>query len=124
MAVPTELHYTTDHEWIRLHGNTATVGVTAYAADKLGDVVFVELPEVGTNIDAGSVVGEIESTKSVGEIFAPLDGEVLEINSVAVDTPELVNSDPFGQGWLMKVRFDVLPDFLLSSAAYSELIGE
>lgn len=124
MAVPSELQYTSDHEWIRVDGDIATVGITAYAADKLGDVVFVELPEAGARVEGGSVVGEIESTKSVGELFAPVDGEVLEANTGVVDSPELVNSDPFGEGWLIKVRFDALPDGLLDAAAYSELVGE
>ena len=124
MAVPTELQYTSDHEWILVEGATATVGITAYAADKLGDVVFVELPEAGTRVEGGSVVGEIESTKSVGELFAPVDGEVLETNTAVVDSPELVNADPFGDGWLIKVRFDALPDGLLDAAAYDELVGE
>ncbi|PPF59075.1 glycine cleavage system protein H [Rathayibacter sp. AY1C2] len=124
MAVPTELQYTSDHEWIRVDGEVATVGITAYAADKLGDVVFVELPEAGARVEGGSVVGEIESTKSVGELFAPVDGEVLEANTAVVDSPELVNSDPFGEGWLIRVRFDALPDGLLDSAAYIELVGE
>ncbi|PPG54082.1 MULTISPECIES: glycine cleavage system protein GcvH [unclassified Rathayibacter] len=124
MAVPTELQYTSDHEWIRVDGEVATVGITAYAADKLGDVVFVELPEAGARVEGGSVVGEIESTKSVGELFAPVDGEVLEANTAVVDSPELVNSDPFGEGWLIRVRFDALPDGLLDAAAYTELVGE
>ncbi|ROP57686.1 MULTISPECIES: glycine cleavage system protein GcvH [unclassified Rathayibacter] len=124
MTVPTELQYTSDHEWILVEGETATVGITAYAADKLGDVVFVELPEAGTRVEGGSVVGEIESTKSVGELFAPVDGEVLETNTAVVDSPELVNADPFGDGWLIKVRFDALPDGLLDAAAYDELVGE
>ncbi|PPH10157.1 glycine cleavage system protein GcvH [Rathayibacter sp. AY1H3] len=124
MSAPTELKYTSDHEWIRVDGEVATVGITAYAADKLGDVVFVELPEAGARVEGGSVVGEIESTKSVGELFFPVDGEVLEANTAVVDSPELVNSDPFGEGWLIRVRFDALPDGLLDSAAYTELVGE
>lgn len=124
MAVPSELQYTSDHEWIRVVGDVATVGITAYAADKLGDVVFVELPEAGARVEGGSVVGEIESTKSVGELFAPVDGEVLEANTAVVESPELVNSDPFGEGWLIRVRFDALPDCLLDAAAYTELVGE
>lgn len=124
MAVPSELQYTSDHEWIRIDGDVATVGITAYAADKLGDVVFVELPEAGARVEGGSVVGEIESTKSVGELFAPVDGEVLEANTAVVESPELVNSDPFGEGWLIRVRFDALPDGLLDAAAYTELVGE
>jgi len=102
----------------------ATVGITAYAAEKLGDVVFVELPEVGSDVTAGRVVGEIESTKSVGELFAPVDGTVAEANTAVVDAPELVNSDPFGDGWLVKVRFTELPANLLSYDEYAALTGE
>lgn len=124
MPVPSELQYTADHEWILVQDDIATIGITSYAADKLGDVVFVELPEAGSRIEGGSAVGEIESTKSVGELIAPVDGEVLETNSAAVNAPELVNSDPFGEGWLIKVRFDALPDGLLAAAAYAQLVGE
>ncbi|WP_104162257.1 glycine cleavage system protein GcvH [Cryobacterium sp. N22] len=123
MADKTELQYTAEHEWVLVDGDTATVGITAYAADKLGDVVFVELPEVGSAIAAGTVVGEIESTKSVGELFAPIDGTVAEINDAVVDSPELVNSDPLGAGWLIKITFETLPT-LLSYAEYSAITGE
>ena len=123
MADKTELQYTAEHEWVLVDGDTATVGITAYAADKLGDVVFVELPEVGSSVASGTVVGEIESTKSVGELFAPIDGTVAEINDAVVDSPELVNSDPLGEGWLIKVSFETLPT-LLSYAEYSAIIGE
>jgi glycine cleavage system H protein len=117
------LQYTAEHEWVLVEGSTATVGITSYAADKLGDVVFVDLPEVGSNVAIGKVVGEIESTKSVGELFAPVDGEVLEINQAVVDAPELVNSDPFGEGWLIKVTFQSLPA-LLSADEYAALVAE
>ncbi|TFD26920.1 glycine cleavage system protein GcvH [Cryobacterium cryoconiti] len=123
MAEQSELQYTAEHEWVQVDGNTATVGITAYAADKLGDVVFVELPAVGSDVAGGTVVGEIESTKSVGELFAPITGTVAETNDAVVDSPELVNSDPFGDGWLIKVSFSELPP-LLSYAEYSALIGE
>ena len=123
MADKTELQYTAAHEWILVDGTTATVGITAYAADKLGDVVFVELPEVCSDVAVGTVVGEIESTKSVGELFAPVDGTVLEANEAVVDAPELVNSDPFGEGWLIKVTFETLPE-LLSYDEYSALVAE
>ena len=123
LADKTELQYTAEHEWVLVDGDTATVGITAYAADKLGDVVFVELPDVGSSVAAGTVVGEIESTKSVGELFAPIDGTVAEINGAVVDSPELVNSDPLGDGWLIKVSFETLPT-LLSYAEYSAIIGE
>ena len=124
MAAERDLKYTPEHEWLLVEGDVATVGITAYAAEKLGDVVFVELPEEGSDVTAGRVVGEIESTKSVGELFAPVDGIVAEANSAVVDAPELVNSDPFGEGWLVKVRFTELPDNLLSYDEYAALTGE
>lgn len=124
MADKTTLKYTPEHEWLDIDGDVATVGITAYAADKLGDVVFVELPGAETAVTAGTVIGEIESTKSVGELFAPVDGTVTENNTAVVDEPSLVNSDPFGEGWLIKVRFDAAPDGLLSWDEYSALVGE
>ena len=118
-----ETQYTKDHEWVVVDGDIATVGITTYAADKLGDVVYVDLPAAGTSVASGRVVGEIESTKSVGELFAPVDGTVVEANQSVVDSPELVNSDPFGEGWLVKVRFASLPA-LLTFDEYSKLVGE
>ena len=123
MVNESDLKYTAEHEWVLVEGDVATVGITAYAADKLGDVVFVDLPQVGSDVASGTVVGEIESTKSVGELFAPVTGTVAEINDAVVESPELVNSDPFGAGWLLKVTFAELPP-LLSYADYSALIGE
>jgi glycine cleavage system H protein len=123
MSDPTTRKYTKEHEWIDITGSIATVGITAYAADKLGDVVFVDLPTVGASVAEGRVVGEIESTKSVGELFAPVNGTVLEINDAVVASPELVNSDPFGEGWLIKVEFTELPE-LLTYDQYSALVGE
>lgn len=123
MSDPADRKYTKEHEWIDIDGNSATVGITAYAADKLGDVVFVDLPTVGSTVAEGRVVGEIESTKSVGELFAPVNGTVLEINEAVVASPELVNSDPFGEGWLIKVEFTELPA-LLTFTEYSALVGE
>lgn len=123
MAAEQDLKYTAEHEWLLVDGDIATVGITAYAAEKLGDVVFVELPAVGSELAEGKVVGEIESTKSVGELFAPVDGTVTEINDAVVDAPELVNSDPFGDGWLVKVAFTTLPT-LLSYDEYAALTGE
>lgn len=123
MSDQKSLQYTAEHEWILIEGSSATVGITAYAAEKLGDVVFVDLPTVGAAVAAGRVVGEIESTKSVGELFAPVDGSVLEINDAVVSSPELVNSDPFGEGWLIKVEFTELPT-LLSYDEYTALVGE
>lgn len=123
MTDQTALQYTAEHEWIAVDGDIATVGITDYAAEKLGDVVYVDLPAVGSSLAAGTVVGEVESTKSVGELFAPVDGEVVEANQAVVDSPELVNSDPFGEGWLVKVRFTALPA-LLDHAEYRALVGE
>ncbi len=123
MADQKSLKYTAEHEWVLVDGTVATVGITAYAADKLGDVVFVELPAVGSTIAEGKIVGEIESTKSVGELFAPVNGTVTEINDAVVAQPDLVNSDPFGEGWLIKIEFESLPE-LLSFDEYTALVGE
>ena len=122
-ALPAELKYTAEHEWVAVDGDVARIGITAYAAEKLGDVVFVELPAVGSAVAAGRVVGEIESTKSVGELYAPVDGEVVEANQAVVDDPSLVNSDPFGEGWMIAVRFASLPA-LLSADEYAALTAE
>jgi glycine cleavage system H protein len=123
MSNPTNLNYTKEHEWVAIDGDVATIGITKYAAEKLGDVVFVDLPKVGSQTTYMKICGEIESTKSVGELYAPLDGEVVEVNTVVMDAPETVNSDPFGAGWLIKVRFTSLPE-LLSAADYDALTGE
>ena len=128
MADKTTLKFTPEHEWLDIAGTTVTIGITDYAADKLGDVVFVELPKVGSAIQSGKVVGEIESTKSVGELFAPVDGTVTEANSDVTGRPELVNEDPFGAGWMIKVEVADASVFdsanLLDFAAYSALVGE
>jgi glycine cleavage system H protein len=123
MTDRTDLQYTEEHEWVKVDGETVTIGITDYAAEKLGDVVYVDLPAAGTPITSGTVVGEIESTKSVGELFAPVDGEVVESNQAVVDSPELVNSDPFGEGWLIKVTAASLPK-LLTLDEYRALTGE
>lgn len=123
MANPQDLSYTEEHEWLRVDGDTAVVGITAFAAEKLGDIVYVELPKAGTTISAGTVVGEIESTKSVGELFAPASGEVLDVNEAVIASPELVNNDPFGEGWLLKIRVEST-GALLSVDEYNALTGE
>ena len=115
-----DLKYTADHEWVAVDGDIATVGITAYAAEKLGDVVYVDLPKVGSQVSAATVVGEIESTKSVGELFAPVNGEVVEVNQSVIDQPDLVNADPFGDAWMIKVRFTELPA-LLTADEYAAL---
>lgn len=123
MANPTDLHYTKEHEWIKLDGDTATVGITKYAADALGEIVYVDLPKVGSSTTYMKICGEIESTKSVGELYAPMDGEVVEVNSALTSAPDAINSDPFGEGWLIKIRYTQLPE-LLSSTEYDALVGE
>lgn len=116
------LKYTEEHEWLSIADGVATIGITDFAAEKLGDVVFVELPDVGTELSAGTVVGEIESTKSVGELYAPLVGTVTEINDAVVDDPSLVNSEPFEGGWLIKISIaDGAADALLDRDAYVAL---
>lgn len=101
--VPSHLQYTAEHEWID-SGSPATIGITQNAADALGDIVYLELPTVGSEIAAGAVVGEVESTKSVSELFSPVSGTVVEVNQEAVDEPSVVNSDPYGSGWLFRVE--------------------
>ena len=120
--VPAGLQYTAEHEWIALDDGVATVGVTAYAADQLGDVVYVALPAVGAAVQAGRAVGEIESTKSVGELFAPVDGDVVEVNQAVIDDPALVNADAYA-AWLIRIRVSGSPE-LLDADAYTALIGE
>jgi glycine cleavage system H protein len=122
MASEQDLQYTADHEWVSVDGDVATVGITGFAAAQLGDIVFADLPSVGDAVEAGQVVGELESTKSVGELFCPVSGEVVEVNDAVTASPEVVNGDPTGAGWLLKVRFAELPD-LLDKAAYDALTG-
>lgn len=122
--IPQDLRYSREHEWARTGSDgVVTVGVTAFAAESLGDVVFVDLPEVGSTVTAGEVCGEIESTKSVSELYAPVTGEVVEVNESVVDSPESVNADPYGAGWLFTVRAESVPD-LLDADAYAALIQE
>ena len=119
MSIPENLRYTKEHEWLKVEDGVATVGITAFAAESLGDIVFVQLPDPGSAITAGEVFGEVESTKSVSELYAPVSGEVVEVNGTTSDTPEVINSDPYTEGWLLKVRLtgDV-PD-LLDADAYA-----
>jgi glycine cleavage system H protein len=122
-SIPEDLSYTKEHEWVAGldDGRTVTVGITAYAAEQLGDVVFVQVPEVGAGVTAGDAVGEVESTKSVSDIFAPVTGEVVDVNASVVDDPSLVNSDPYGEGWLFRVQLGDDPEDLLTSAEYTTL---
>ena len=119
MSIPENLKYTKEHEWLKVEDGVATVGITAFAAESLGDIVFVQLPDTGSAITAGEVFGEVESTKSVSELYAPVSGEVVEVNGTTSDTPEVINSDPYTEGWLLKVRLTAdVPD-LLDAAAYA-----
>ncbi|SHH04635.1 glycine cleavage system protein GcvH [Streptoalloteichus hindustanus] len=123
MSVPENLRYSEEHEWCTaVEDGVTTIGITAHAATALGDVVYVQLPEVGQQIAAGESCGEIESTKSVSDLFAPASGEVVAVNTAVVDDPSLVNDDPYGEGWLFRVRVDTLPD-LLDAAGYRALVG-
>ena len=130
MSVPEELHYTPEHEWVAISGSTASVGITDHAQRALGDVVFVSAPAPGTKVTAGEPCGEVESTKSVSDLYAPVDGEVTEVNPEIDDDPGLVNSDPYGAGWLFKVSLALegddgeLPPGLLSAAEYTALTAE
>lgn len=124
MNNPQQLRYSKEHEWLSAaEGGVATVGITEFAANALGDVVFAELPEVGSTVTAGSACGELESTKSVSELYAPVTGEVTEINEDVVEDPSLVNSAPFEGGWLFKVRVTQEPDDLLSADEYADFAG-
>ena len=117
-----ELLYSKDHEWVRVESDgVAVIGVTDFAAEQLGDVVYVDLPEIGAEISSGTEMGEIESTKSVSDLFSPISGTVSETNQAVVDEPELVNSSPFEEGWLIKATFEALPDDLLSAEEYKAL---
>jgi glycine cleavage system H protein len=124
--VPADLRYTKDHEWVRVDGDTATIGVTDFAAKQLGDVVFVDLPAVGGSVEQFATFGVVESVKAVSDLYAPLSGEVLEINEDLKSNPELVNGEPFGQGWMIKVKVAdaAQVEGLLDAAGYEKLTSE
>ena len=124
--VPADLRYTKDHEWVRRAGDVATVGITAFAAEQLGDIVFVELPEPGKRLEQFATFGVVESVKAVSDLFAPVAGEVLEGNAGLATTPEVVNSDPYGAGWMLRVRLSDPAQVgqLLDPAAYEALTAE
>jgi glycine cleavage system H protein len=125
VRVPSDLRYTRDHEWVRLEGDEATVGITQYAADQLGDIVFVELPDVGRTLEGARAFGVVESVKAVSDLFAPAAGEVIATNDELGGGPELVNSDPYGAGWMVKLRLSDPGDLddLLDAAAYDALVA-
>jgi glycine cleavage system H protein len=124
--VPAGLRYTKDHEWVKVDGEVATIGVTDFAANQLGDVVFVDLPQVGRTVEQFATFGVVESVKAVSDLYAPVSGEVLEVNAALSANPELVNSDPFGGGWMIRVRLgnSAQVDDLLDPAAYAQLTAE
>ena len=124
--VPTDLRYTKDHEWVRTDGDEATIGITKYAADQLGDIVFVELPANGTSLDQFSTFGVVESVKAVSDLFAPVSGEVTAANEELTGKPEVVNSDPYGDGWMLRIRLanPSEVDDLLDATACDALIAE
>ncbi len=123
--VPSNLRYTKDHEWVRVEGEQATLGITAYAADQLGDIVFVELPEVGRSLEQAAVFGVVESVKAVSDLFAPVSGEVVAINAALATNPELVNTSPYDDGWMVRIRVGdpTQLDDLLGPDAYDALIA-
>jgi glycine cleavage system H protein len=123
---PNDLHYTETHQWARVAGDVATVGITDYAQDQMGDLVYVELPEVGDEVNAGAPLGQVESVKAVSDVISPVSGEITEVNQALVDTPETVNREPYGDGWLAKIRMTDKSelDALLDSAAYQEHLAK
>jgi glycine cleavage system H protein len=124
--VPGDLRYTKEHEWVRVDGDEAIVGITKFAADQLGDIVFVELPAPGKDLDRHATFGVVESVKAVSDLFAPVAGEVTAANEALAGSPELVNSDPYGEGWMLRIRLadPAQVEGLLDAAAYEQLVSE
>ena len=123
MSIPDDLQYTKSHEWVRMEDGTATIGITDHAQEELGDVVFVELPEEGTSINAGESFGTVESVKAVSDLYTPVGGEVVEVNSSLEDAPEKINDDPYGEGWIVKLSTSEQAD-LLSPEEYEKVVEE
>jgi glycine cleavage system H protein len=125
MSYPADLLYTKDHEWVRLEGSTATIGITEFAAGELGDIVYVEIETLGESLEEHALFGTIEAVKTVSDLFMPIAGEVIEVNSGLNDTPEVVNSDPYGDGWMIKVAVSDASsrDSLMNAADYKKMIG-
>jgi glycine cleavage system H protein len=123
LNIPEDLQYTKSHEWVRIEGDTATIGITDHAQVELGDIVFVELPEEGDAFDAGESFGTVESVKAVSDLYAPVGGEVVEVNSALEDAPENINEDPYGEGWIVKLRTTDEAD-LLSPEEYEKVVEE
>jgi len=125
MNFPADLHYTKDHEWIKLDGNIATIGITDYAQKELGDIVFVEVETVGKALGAGDVFGTVEAVKTVSDLFLPVSGTITELNPALNNSPELVNNDPYGEGWMIKMKVDNPADVenLMSAQAYESIVS-
>lgn len=124
MKIPQELKYTKDHEWVRIDGDTATIGITDFAQGELGDIVFVDVESVDEDLNAGDVFGSVEAVKTVSDLFLPLSGKVLEFNESLESEPELLNSDPYGKGWIIKLKVDPsVAEELLTAEEYQEVIG-
>ncbi len=123
MNIPSDLFYTKDHEWVKIEGDIATVGITDFAQGELGDIVYVEIETEGESIDAGEVFGTVEAVKTVSDLFMPVSGEVIEVNEGLESNPEAVNSDPYGEGWMIKIKISDKGDLLVSSEDYSAEVG-
>lgn len=125
MNIPADLKYTKDHEWIKIEGNTATIGITHFAQSELGDIVYVDVDTLNETIEKEEVFGSVEAVKTVSDLFMPITGEIIEINEALADEPEKVNTDPYGEGWMIKISISDASQIeeLLSASAYAELIG-
>ena len=125
MNIPAQLKYTTDHEWVRIEGDMAFIGITDYAQGELGEIVYVDVPTEGETVAAGEVFGSIEAVKTVADLLMPVEGEVVELNAALEDQPELVNNDPYGEGWIIKVKMadPAKVETLMDAAAYSSVLG-
>lgn len=125
MNIPADLHYTNDHEWIRVDGKTAYVGITDFAQGELGDIVFVEIETVGSTMEKGSTFGTIEAVKTVSDLFLPVSGKIIEMNTKVNDTPDIINKDPYGKGWLIKMEIDNPSQLneLMDASAYAALLN-
>jgi glycine cleavage system H protein len=125
MNFPADLHYTKDHEWIRLEGDVATIGITDFAQRELGDIVYVEVETIGKQLDAGAVFGTVEAVKTVSDLFLPVSGQIMELNPALANSPELVNDDPYGKGWMVKMKISKVSEIenLMDATAYERIVG-
>lgn len=126
LAYPNDVRYTAEHEWARLEKGVVTVGITSYASDQLGDVVFVELPDVGLKVESSRPFGVVEAVKTVSDLYAPVDGEIVEVNEALLDNPGMVNQEPYGEGWMIRIRPDDVAaiDGLMTDSDYEKLVEE